>query len=237
MGSPFPGFPAEALEFFRGLARHNNREWFQPRKARFEEFVKQPMVQLVEALNRGLERLAPALVTPPDKAIYRIYRDTRFSKDKTPYKDHIAASFHSRASAGQSDGGLYVAVSHKEVAVGGGVYLPEPAALRAIREHIAQNYGEFRRILASKTVKRLLGELQGEQLTRVPKGFACDHPAADLLRFKRYILYIELPAELATTPRLYPEIWSRFRATLPFLEFLTAPSGRMKKKLQIADLL
>ncbi|MGA2143716.1 MAG: DUF2461 domain-containing protein [Bryobacteraceae bacterium] len=237
MGSPFLGFPAEALEFFRGLARHNKREWFQPRKPQFEEYVKQPMVRLVEALNRGLEPIAPALITPPEKAIYRIYRDTRFSQDKTPYKDHIAASFHNRASAGQSDGGLYLAISHKEVAVGGGVYLPEPAALRTIREHIAENHGELRRILASKTVKRLLGELQGEQLSRVPKGFACDHPAADLLRRKRYILYIELPAELATTPRLYQEIWSRFRATLPFLEFLTAPFGQMKKKLQIADLL
>jgi uncharacterized protein (TIGR02453 family) len=195
------------------------------------------MVRLVEALNRDLEPLAPALVTPPEKAIYRIYRDTRFSKDKTPYKDHIAASFHSRATAGQSDGGLYLAISHKEVAVGGGVYLPDPAGLRAIREHIAQNHGELRRILASKTVKRLLGELQGEQLARVPKGFACDHPAADLLRFKRYILYIELPAELATTPRLYQEIRSRFRATLPFLQFLTAPFGQAKKKLHIADLL
>jgi uncharacterized protein (TIGR02453 family) len=237
MRSPFPGFPAEALEFFRGLSRHNKREWFQPRKASFDEHVKEPMARLVEALNRGLEPLAPALVTPPEKAIYRIHRDTRFSKDKTPYKTHIAASFHNRASAGQSDGGLYVAISHKEVAVGGGVYLPDPAALRAIREHIAQNHAEFRRILASKTVKRLLGELQGEQLSRVPKGFACDHPAADLLRHKRYILYVELPPDLATTPQLYQEIMSRFRATMPFLEFLTAPFGKTKKKIQIADLL
>jgi uncharacterized protein (TIGR02453 family) len=235
--SAFPGFPAEALEFFRGLARHNKREWFQPRKAHFEEYVKQPMMRLVEALNRNLEPIAPALVTPPEKAIYRIYRDTRFSKDKTLYKDHIAASFHNRSSAGQSDGGLYVAISHKEVAVGGGVYLPEPAALRTIREHIAENHADLRRILASKTVKRLLGDLEGDQLSRVPKGFACDHPAADLLRYKRYILYVELPPELAITPQLHAEIWSRFRATLPFLQFLTAPFGRTKKKLQIADLL
>ena len=237
MGSPFPGFPAEALEFFRGLARHNTREWFQPRKAQFEEYVKAPMVRLVEALNRDLEAIAPAWVTPPEKAIYRIYRDTRFSKDKTPYKDHIAASFRHRASAGHGGGGLYFAISRKEVAVGGGVYMPEPAALRTIREHIAENHAELRRILASKTVKRLVGELQGEQLTRVPKGFACDHPAADLLRRKQYFLYVELPADVAITSRLYAEIWSRFRATLPFLEFLTAPFGRMKKKLQIADLL
>ena len=236
MSSRFPGFPPEALQFFRSLKRNNNRDWFQPRKDTFEEKVKQPMRDLVEALNGAMKSFAPEYATDPAKAIYRIYRDTRFSKDKTPYKDHIAASFHSRASAGQSDGGLYVAISHKEVAVGGGVYLPDPAALRKIREHVAQNHGELRRILAAKMVKRLLGDLQGEQLTRVPKGFACDHPAADLVRFKRYILYKELPPELATTPRLYQEIWSRFRATMPFLEFLAAPFGKAKKKLEITDL-
>src|SRR5579862_9854935 len=112
MRTAFPGFPPEALTFFRGLSRHNNRDWFQPRKALFEEKVKGPMRQLVEALNGELRQFAPNFVTDPDKAIYRIYRDTRFSKDKTPYKDHIAASFHGRVGS-HGDAGLYVAISHK----------------------------------------------------------------------------------------------------------------------------
>ena len=237
MGSRFPGFPAEAIDFFRGLARNNKREWFQPRKQLFEERVKQPMQALVETLNTALMDFAPEYVTEPGKAIYRIYRDTRFSKDKTPYKTHIAASFHRRVPVNHGDAGYYFAVSHKEVAIGGGIYMPEPAALLSIRNHIAENHQEFRRILRAKQVKQLLGELHGEQLSRVPKGFACDHPAVDLLRFKRFVLYTTLAPQLATRPALFSEIVKRFRAMAPFLRFLTAPLASARKKLDARELL
>src|ERR1039458_7604686 len=131
--SGFAGFPPEALGFLRGLARNNRREWFQPRKAVFETSVKQPMRELVEALNQALAGFAPEYATDPEKAIFRIYRDVRFSKDKKPYKEHIAASFPLRGGMAHGHGGFYVAISQKEVAVGGGVYMPEPAALLAIR--------------------------------------------------------------------------------------------------------
>jgi uncharacterized protein (TIGR02453 family) len=237
VGARFPGFPSEAIDFFRGLARNNKREWFQPRKQLFEERVKQPMQALVETVNAALMDIAPEYVTEPGKAIYRIYRDTRFSKDKTPYKTHIAASFHRRVPVNHGDAGYYFAISHKEVAIGGGVYMPEPPALLAIRNHIAEHHQEFRRILRARQVKQLLGELQGEQLSRVPKGFACDHPALDLLRFKRFILYTTLAPDLATTPALYTEIVKRFRAMSPFLKFLTAPLASARKKMDARELL
>ena len=237
MRTAFPGFPPEAPQFFRGLARHNDREWFLPRKAIFEEQVKQPMRELVEALNGELRKFAPSYVTDPDKAIYRIYRDTRFSKDKTPYKGHIAASFHRRSGDSHGDAGYYVAMSHKETAIGGGLYMPQPDALLAIRNHIAEHHRELRKILKARAVKELLGEMQGEQLARVPKGFAADHPAADLLKFKRFILYVELAPELATSPALFGEIVKRFRAMEPFLEFLTAPLGAKRKGIEAKDLL
>ena len=229
MKSGFAGFPPDGIEFFGKLMRNNRREWFQPRKEIFETRLKQPMRELVEHLNGALKSFAPEYVTDPDKAIYRIYRDTRFSKDKTPYKDHIAASFFRRGTTGHGTGGFYCAVSHKEVAVGGGIYMPDPALLAALRAHIGVHHEEFRRILRGKAVRTLFGELHGEQLTRVPKGFAPDHPAADLLRFKRFILYVELPPELATSRDLYPEILSRFRALAPFLKFLTAAAPKREK--------
>jgi uncharacterized protein (TIGR02453 family) len=235
--SAFPGFPAEGINFLRGLARNNKREWFQPRKQIFEEQVKQPMRALVEAVNAALMSIAPEFVTEPDKAIYRIYRDTRFSKDKTPYKTHIAASFHHRNQVGHTDAGFYFAISHKEVAIGGGVYMPQPAELLAIRNHIAGRHEELRRILRARQVRELFGELQGEQLSRVPKGFACDHPAADLLRFKQFILYKELPPDLAATPDLYTEVVRRFRVMTPFLKFLIAPAAASRKKLDARELL
>ncbi len=228
MRAVFPGFPPEAPQFFRGLARHNDRDWFQPRKALFEEKVKAPMRALVEALNGDLRKFAPAYVTDPDKAIYRIYRDTRFSHDKTPYKDHIGASFHYRGGR-HGDAGYYVAMSHKETAIGGGIYMPDPAALLAIRNHIAENHLALRKILKVRALKELFGEMQGEQLSRVPKGFCSEHPAADLLRFKRFFFYVELAPELATTPEFFPETVKRFRAMLPFLDFLTAPLAKPAK--------
>lgn len=237
MRTAFPGFPPEAPQFFRGLARHNDREWFLPRKAIFEEQVKQPMRDLVEALNAELRKFAPSYVTDPDKAIYRIYRDTRFSKDKTPYKSHIAASFHRRSGDSHGGAGYYIAMSHKETAIGGGLYMPQPDALLAIRNHIAEHHRELRKILKARAVKELLGKMQGEQLARVPKGFAADHPAADLLKFKRFILYVELAPELATSPALFGEIVKRFRAMEPFLEFLTAPLAAKRKGIEAKDLL
>jgi len=224
------------MAFFRGLARNNRREWFLPRKAVFEASVKQPMRELVEALNHALAGFAPEFATDPEKAIFRFYRDTRFSRDKKPYKEQIAATFRMRGSAALGHGGFYFAISHKAVAIGGGVYMPEPATLLAIRNHIAGNHPALRRILVRPKVRSLLGELQGEQLSRVPKGFPKDHPAADLLRFKQFLLYAELPPSLATTPQLYAAIVDRFRATTPFLRFLSAPLPK-EKRIDVRDLL
>jgi uncharacterized protein (TIGR02453 family) len=226
----FPGFSEEALAFFRSLERNNRREWFQPRKAIFEEKVKQPMRDFVAALNAELERIAPHHVTEPDAAIYRIYRDTRFSKDKKPYKTHIAAHFRPRGAVLHEGSGYYVAISHKEVAVGGGMYMPTPETLLAIRNHIAQHHGQLRKILKSKTLRNLLGELHGDQLSRVPKGFAADHPAADLLRYKQLFVYIELPPDLATSPAMHGEIRKRFEAMTPLIDFLNAPLAEARQK-------
>lgn len=231
MPTAFPGFSKEAMQFFRGIARNNNREWFLPRKPVFEEHVKAPMVDLVSRVNGALQSFAPEYVTDPAKAIFRFYRDTRFSKDKSPYKTQIAASFQPRGLAGDSAAGYYFSVSHKELAVGGGIYMPSPEALRAVRGHVSEHHGELRRIVKTAALRKLMGELHGDQLTRIPKGFACDHPAEDLLRFKMYLFYVELPAELATSPAVLPEIAKRFKAMSPFLRFLNTPLARQPKKI------
>jgi uncharacterized protein (TIGR02453 family) len=237
MRSAFPGIPSAGIDFFRSLARHNNRDGFLPRKHIFEEQVKQPMRELVAALNAAMMDFAPDYTTDPDKAILRIYRDTRFSKDKTPYKTHLAANFRWRGSGRHEGAGFYFAISHKEVAIGGGLYIPTPEALLAMRNYIADNYEELRKVAGSRTVRRLLGEVQGEQLTRVPKGFAADHPAADWLRFKQYIFYMVLEPEIATSPALLREIVQRFRAMTPFVAFLNRALAPAKKKIDARELL
>lgn len=239
MRSGFPGFPPEAMQFFRGLARNNNREWFLPRKPVFEQQVKRPMYALVEAVNAEMKRFAPDYITDPAKAVYRFYRDTRFSKDKTPYKQHIAASFRHRQLGGSEGGGagFYFSVSHKEIGIGGGVYMPAPETLLAIRNHIARYHHEFRTLIAARAVKHLFGEMQGDQLSRVPKGFCAEHPAADLLRYKQFLLYIELDPGIATTADLQKEIVARFKAMAPFLEFLNAPLPKGRQKIDVRELL
>jgi uncharacterized protein (TIGR02453 family) len=231
MASGFPGFSREAMDFFRGLERHNNRDWFQPRKAIFEEHVKTPMMALVEEINGALRSFSPDHVTDPAKAVYRIYRDTRFSKDKTPYKTQAAASFHHRVNT-CNGAGYYFSVSHKELAVGGGMYMPTPESLRAVRERLAERHAEFRKILKSPTLRKMVGDLHGEQLTRVPKGFDPEHEAADLLRYKQYFLYVELPVELAAGKGVTREIVKRFRAMAPFLEYLNAAQPKAAKRVE-----
>jgi len=223
MRSDFAGFPEQGFKFLRALKRNNRRDWFQPRKQAFEEFGRNPMVQLVDALNRRLASLAPAYINPPEKAIYRFYRDTRFSNDKTPYKTHIAAIFPRRGMQNPLGAGLYFSVSPWELEVAGGVYMPGPEQLNLIRHHLAARHEEFRRIASDKNLLRKVGPVVGDQLSRPPKGFAKNHPAADLLRYKQMYAYVCLDPELALTPRLLPELVERFRAMLPLVEFLNRP--------------
>jgi uncharacterized protein (TIGR02453 family) len=221
----FPGFPPEMNQFFRGLKRHNKREWFQPRKHLFDKQVKEPMLELVAALNRDLVKYAPEFVTEPKKALFRIYRDTRFSADKTPYKTHIAASFARRGASttGLGTGGFYFHLSHDQIEVAGGIYHPERETMLIVRQHIADHYQEMRRILADKKARKLVGDLQGDELTRAPKGFDPEHPAIDLIKKKDWILDVTLEPALANSPKLYKEIADRFRAMAPLIEFLNRP--------------
>ena len=223
MAASFPGFPKEMMTFFRSLKRNNRREWFQPRKHVFEQHAKEPMTELVAALNSEFAKFAPEYVTDPKKAIFRIYRDTRFSADKTPYKTHIAASFARRGGERLAAGGFYFSVSHDQIEVAGGIYHPAPDTMLVVRTHIAEHHQQLRRILADRKVRRLLGELQGDELTRAPKGFDPGHPAIGLIKMKDWILDTTLDPSLGTTPRLYREIADRFRVMAPLIAFLNRP--------------
>jgi uncharacterized protein (TIGR02453 family) len=222
----FAGFPAEAIPFFRSLARHNRREWFQPRKRIYEERVKAPMIELVDAINARLLSFAPDHVNEPRQAIYRIYRDTRFSSDKTPYKTHIAAIFPRRGHEKHASAGFYVGVSPEGIEVAGGLYRPEPEDLVAVRTWLAAHHVRFR--AAARKPAKLLGELHGESLQRVPKGFVPTHPAADLLKMRQWLYYTTLDVKLATSSKLLTEIVRRYRAMAPVVAMLNAPLDKRR---------
>jgi uncharacterized protein (TIGR02453 family) len=220
----FPGFPVEGIAFLRNLKKHNDRDWFTPRKAVFEETVKKPMIELVGAIHREMLRFAPDYVGEPAKCVYRIYRDTRFSKDKTPYKTYASALFLRNGFDKYSGcAGYYFAISPENIEVAGGVYTPDRDVLQAVRQHIAANHKDFRKAFETAKIRKLFSELSGDSLTRVPKGFDADHPAADLLRRKHYLLDARIEPALATTPKLLREIVTRIEAMTPFIEFLNDP--------------
>ena len=225
----FPGFSAEAITFLRGLERNNKREWFHPRKHIYEEHIKKPLEQLVNAVNAELADFSPRHVTPTRKAIFRIYRDTRFSKDKKPYKTHVAATFFLQNLGKAAGPCYYFHFTPKELLVFAGVYMPEREELIAIRNLLAEQHQDFERVLAGRTLRKSMGRLQGEQLSRVPKGYEKDHPAEDLIRRKQWFLESTLEGGAVMSNRMLAEIVGRFRAAAPMVEFLTQPFVKSSK--------
>jgi uncharacterized protein (TIGR02453 family) len=233
MKTTFPGFPKEGMAFLRALKKNNHRDWFTPRKSTFEAAVRQPMLELVGAIHREMLRFAPQYVGEPAKCVYRIYRDTRFSKDKTPYKTYASALLlRSGFDKYAGCAAYYFAVSPENIEVAGGIYTPDRDVLLTVRQHIAENYRQFRATFSSPKVKKLLGELQGDSVSRMPKGFDPDHPAADLIKRRHYLLDTQLDPKLATTPELLGELVARIEAMTPFVEFLNRPLIARQSKLK-----
>lgn len=216
-------FSPEGLKFLRGLARNNNREWFEARKSIYERELKAPMLALIEEINGELEDFAPKHIRPAQKCMFRIYRDIRFSADKTPYKKHISAWFAREGLEKKSGAGFYFHLGAKELFIAAGVYMPEREQLLAIRSHLLEHHGEYRRVFSAPRLQRLMGEFDGLRLSRPPKGFPKDHPATDLISCRQWGVSATLPAETALQSTLRKEIVTRFRAAAPLIEFLNRP--------------
>ncbi|MDE1176755.1 MAG: DUF2461 domain-containing protein [Edaphobacter sp.] len=225
-----PHYSPEALKFFRGLKRNNDREWFNARKAIYEREVKLATQTVVAAINEEMLRFAPENVQPPQKATFRIYRDVRFSSDKRPYKTHQGAWWARSGLEKTSGGGFYFHVAGDEVIVAAGVYMPEREQLLAIRRHIEANHEQMRALMTAKKLKSLMSEFDGNKLTRAPKGFLPDSPAADLILNRQWGFSAKLPVEVATTPGLVKEIVKRFEAAAPLVAFLNTPLAVKARK-------
>ena len=216
-------FTPPALAFLRALKRNNRREWFKPRKEKYETLLRSPLMALVDRLATDLPAFAPDLVASPKISLYRIYRDTRFSENKSPYKTHVAAVFPCRTLPKHQGAGLYFHVSPEEVWIGGGMYAPDTSQIQAVREHIAGNVRRLRTIVESPSFRRTVGRLEGERLQRVPRGFPADHEAADYLRFRQFLAGAEFPPALATKSRFYDTVVKVFREVAPLVRFLNEP--------------
>ena len=218
-------FTRETLSFLRGLVKHNDREWFEARREVYERSVKAPMHALIEAVNTAISEFAPEHVRPPAKAALRIYRDTRFSPDKRPYKRQISAWWGIRGMERTTGAGFYFHVGTTAAVVAAGVFTTTPQQLIAVRRGLAEDYALYRRAVA----KIVGGKAQPaftpsatEPLKRVPRGFASDHPAEDLLRATRWGVGLELPVEEALAPAFPQLLAAKFRRAAPLVLLLDA---------------
>jgi uncharacterized protein (TIGR02453 family) len=221
------------LRFLRSLRRNNRREWFDARKPEFDRELKQPMLALIQTVNGAMEGFAPAHVRPPQKCMMRIYRDTRFSSDKRPYKSHISAWWSREGLEKTSGGGYYMHISPDEVLIAAGVYMPEREQLRAIREYLLLHHAEVRGLLADRKLRRMMHSFTGMPLTRAPKGFPKEHPAMDLILYRQWGVEATMEPKAALQKDFAREVIRRFRLAAPLVDALNTPllaHGQKKRR-------
>ena len=221
--TPLLYFRPEALTFLRNLTKHNDRVWFNERKASYESELKEPMLAVIRRITDAMMEFAPNHVRPAEKSLFRIYRDTRFSNNKLPYKTHVAAWWSHMGMQKTSGAGYYFQVSPKGVVIAAGAYMPEKEQLAAIRNWLLNNHVQFRRLLQKPAVRKTFTEFEGEALTRPPKGFPCDHPAMDLIKCKQWGLSTTLPAATALEKNLAQTLIRHFKLLAPLVDALNTP--------------
>jgi uncharacterized protein (TIGR02453 family) len=215
-------FTPKTLSFLRSLKRNNRREWFHERRDQYETHCKAPMIAIIERLAADLPAFAPDLVADPKVSLFRQFRDTRFSGDKTPLKTHIGATFPNRALGRLNGAGLYFEVAPAWVWIGGGLWAPDTSQLHLVREHVAANHRRLDGIVTSPAFRKL-GGLQGDRMTRVPRGFAKDHPAAAYLMHRQFLGFREEPAAFAAAPAFYRQLRQTLETIVPLVAFLNEP--------------
>lgn len=218
--------PAALLDFLADLARHNERDWFQARKATYDQ-LRLDFETDVAYWLRELAHDEPALAgLDPKKCVFRIYRDVRFSKVKVPYKTHFSAYFSAGGKQGDAPGRYVQIGPNGQTLVAGGLYEPTKEQLAAVRQEIDYQAADLHTLLATPEARQLFPKgLQGEQLKKMPPGYEATHPEAAWLRHKSFLLLHELPD--ADVRRLAPEafrahILAALRALGPFCEWLQA---------------
>jgi uncharacterized protein (TIGR02453 family) len=224
-----PRFTDDSLRFLRALKRNNRRDWFEAHRDDYEAHIREPMTAIISRLAEDFREFGPEFVANPKTSMYRIYRDVRFSANKAPYKTHVAATFPARGLPRHEGAGLYFHVAANEVWVGGGLYAPPAPQLHAVREHVAGHARRLRTLVESPAFRREVGPLEGERLTRVPRGFSKDHPAAEYLKFRQFLAGRDFEPAFALSPKFYAGLLGVFRNLVPLLRFLNEPLLRSQR--------
>ena len=233
MTDTFRGFGRGALTFLRQLKRNNKREWFLANRESYDNEVLMPLRLLVEEVDVRFGHFAPEFVGDPKRSIFRIYRDVRFSKDKSPYKTHAASWFKHRNSShgvgSETHGGgagFYFHLEPGGSMVAGGIWMPPRPTLNQLRDSIAAKPAEFAKPLNGTTFKRRFGKLSEEaMLTRLPRGFAPGHPAERWLRYQSFTVHALLSDAEVLDRRVVDRVERDFKTMLPFVRWLNRALG------------
>ena len=226
-------FTSATLTFFRGLARHNAKPWFEAHRADYEQEVVAPMRALIEEMDVRLARFAPEITGHPKRSMFRIYRDVRFSKDKSPYKTNAGCWFWHRDadprvgdSAEGGGAGFYFHLQPGSSFTGAGIWMPPRPLLGKLRDAIAEDPRGFERVVKNPSFVRRFGGLDDDHtLKRMPRGFDEAHPAARWLKFQSFVAGRDVSDKQVTNPRLAALLQEDFSKLLPLVRWLNAALG------------
>jgi uncharacterized protein (TIGR02453 family) len=231
--SEFRGFTPASMRFLASLKRNNTREWFQAHRDAYERDVREPLAALVEEMDVRLAQLAPEIVGDPKRSLFRIHRDVRFSNDKSPYKTNAACWFY-HGDAGRGVGsttphggaGFYFHMEPGESMIGAGIWMPPRPTLTRLRERIDEEHASLWRILRDPALKKRFGTLdESAKLTRMPRGYADDHPAADLLRHQSFTVGRALTDAELFSPRLADVLTRDYARLVPLVRWFNGALG------------
>ena len=222
----FTGFPPDFFAFFKELAQNNERAWFTANKARYEDSVVAPMRFLIADMAPRLARISKHYVADPHRSMFRIYRDVRFSRDKSPYTMHAAAQFRHMAGRNVHAPGFYVHVAPDEIFVGGGMWMPDAATLKRVRDAIAEDPKAWRRAAGHKDFVGAFGGLSdGYTLKRPPKGYDPAHPAIADIKRTSFVFGCESSRGRAGKAAFLDDVEAAFAAAKPVMRFLCQALG------------
>lgn len=224
----FAGLPADYFKFFKELSKNNNREWFNDNKPRFRESVQEPLAAFVESMAPRLKKVSKHFVADPrlnGGSVFRIYKDVRFSKDKTPYKTHGAVQFRHALGKDAHAPGFYVHLAPDEIFYGGGIWQPPSPQLYKIREAIRDKPAAFKKATMGAAFEKRFGELRGDSLTRPPKGFDKDAPMIEEIKRKSFFAMAEGKPAQTKKPSFCDDVESAMRDSKPLMKFLCDALG------------
>jgi uncharacterized protein (TIGR02453 family) len=216
-------FTKEFVAFFKELEKNNHKEWFDENRKRYHKEVKEPFDQLIKDLLVEVAKVEPEVTVPYNKCIFRINRDIRFSKDKTPYKTTRSAIISRFGSKNKSFPGMYMEINTNELRIYGGVYMLDTKQVQRIREEIQDYHKDFRKVIDNKKFKQAFGEINGEKAKRLNKEFQEMAASEDLLYNKNWYVYKKLPLDTIYKEDLLKLLVDHYKLLKPYSEFFQRP--------------